>query len=71
MGNETEKNQQNPGQRQDYPGNATDLDKKNPSQKGEHVYDPQDPFKRKPGQDTGTDGPDREESEDVEKRRAS
>ncbi len=73
MGNETEKNQQNPGQRrQDYPGNVTDADKKNPSQSGEHAYDPQDPSKRKPGQDTGTpDRPDREGSEDVEKRRAS
>ncbi len=68
MGNETEKNQQNPGQRQqDNPGNA-DPNKK-PYQSGEHVYNPQDPTTKKPGQDSGTT--DRDESEDVEKRRAS
>ena len=71
MGNETEKNQQNPGQRNN-PGNQADPNRKNPSQSGEHVYNPQDPTSKKPGQDSGTtDRPDREGSEDVEKRRAS
>lgn len=77
MGNETEKNQQNPGQRQqdnrqqDNPGNF-DPNKKTPSQSGEQVYNPQDPSTKKPGQDSGTtDRKDREGSEDVEKRRAS
>jgi hypothetical protein len=71
MGNETEKNQQNPGQQQN-PGNQVDPNKKNPSQSGEQVYNPQDPTSKKPGQDSGTaDRPDREGSEDVEKRRAS
>jgi hypothetical protein len=65
MGNETERNQQNPG-------TQTDPNKKNPSQSGEHVYNPQDPTARKPGQDSGTTHRrDREGSEDVEKRRAS
>lgn len=69
MGNETEKNQQNPGQQQqDNPGNA-DPNKKTPYQSGEHVYNPQDPTPKKPGQDNGTT--DRDKSEDVEKRRAS
>jgi hypothetical protein len=72
MGNETERNQQNPGQQQNNPGNQVDPNKKNPSQSGEHVYNPQDPTSKKPGQDSGTaDGSDREGSEDVEKRRAS
>jgi hypothetical protein len=71
MGNETEKNQQNPGQQQN-PGNQADPNKKNPSQSGEQVYNPQDPTSKKPGQDSGTtDRRDREGSEDVEKRRAS
>jgi hypothetical protein len=65
MGNETERNQQNPG-------NQADPNKKNPPQSGENVYNPQDPSARKPGQDSGTtDRRDREGSEDVEKRRAS
>jgi hypothetical protein len=72
MGNETERNQQNPGQQQNNPGNQSDPNKKNPYQSGEHVYNPQDPTTKKPGQDSGTtDRPDREGSEDVEKRRAS
>ena len=49
MGNETEKNQQNPGSK-------ADPNKKNPSQSGENVYNPQDPTKKKPGQDSGTPG---------------
>ncbi|MGA9800118.1 MAG: hypothetical protein WBQ68_13995 [Terriglobales bacterium] len=70
MGNETERNQQNPGQQQNNPGNQTDPNKKNPSQSGE--YNQQDPSTKKPGQDSGTgDRRDREGSEDVEKRRAS
>jgi hypothetical protein len=68
MGNETEKNQQNPGQ-QSNPGNQVDPNKKTPSQSGQDVYKPQDPNKKNPGQDSGTT--DREGSEDVEKRRAS
>ena len=71
MGNETEKNQQNPEQQQN-PGNQVDPNKKNPSQSGEQAYNPQDPTSKKPGQDSGTgDRSDREGSEDVEKRRAS
>lgn len=72
MGNETEKNEQNPGQRQqDNQGNV-DPNKKTPSQSGENAYNPQDPSTKKPGQDSGTtDRRDREGSEDVEKRRAS
>jgi hypothetical protein len=70
MGNETERNQQNPQQQQN-PGNQGEP-KKNPSQSGEQVYNPQDPTPKKPGQDSGTtDRSDREGSEDVEKRRAS
>ena len=49
MGNETEKNQQNPGQQQNNPGNQYDPNKKNPSQSGEDVYNPQDPTRKKPG----------------------
>jgi hypothetical protein len=65
MGNETERNQQSPG-------NQADPNKKNPPQSGENVYNPQDPTARKPGQDSGTTHRrDREGSEDVEKRRAS
>jgi hypothetical protein len=72
MGNETEKNQQNPGQQQNNPGNHVDPNRKHPSQSGEHVYNPQDPTSKKPGRDGGTtDRSDREGSEDVEKRRAS
>jgi hypothetical protein len=71
MGNENEKNQQNPGQPQNNPGNQADPNRKNPSQSGENVYNPQDPTSKKPGQDSGTDRPDREGSEEVEKRRAS
>ena len=70
MGNETEKNQQNPGQQQNNPGNQADPNK-NPSQSGENVYNPQDPTKKNPGQDSGAERQDREGSEDVEKRRAS
>ena len=71
MGNETEKNQQNPEQ-QENPGNQVDPNKKNPSQSGETVYNPQDPTVKKPGQDSGTaDRSDHEGSEEVEKRRAS
>ena len=49
MGNETEKNQQNPGQ-----GNRTireliDPNKKNPSQTGQDVNNPQDTTRRIPG----------------------
>jgi hypothetical protein len=73
MGNETEKNQQNPGQpHQSNPGNVADPSKKNPPQSGEQVYNPQDPSTKRPGQDSGTtDRKDREGSDDVEKRRAS
>ena len=71
MGNETERNQQNPGQQPNNPGNQ-DPNKRNPSHTGEHVYNPQDPTTKKPGPDSGTtDRQDREGSEDVEKRRAS
>jgi hypothetical protein len=69
MGNETERNQQNPGQQSNNPGNQVDPNKKNPSQSGEDVRNPQDPTRKNPGQDSGTR--DREGSEDVEKRRAS
>ena len=71
MGNETEKNQQNPGQRQqNIPGNVADPTRKDPSQSGD-VNNPQDPSKKNPGQSGDTNRPDREGSEDVEKRRAS
>jgi hypothetical protein len=71
MGNETEKNQQNPGQRQqNNPGNVADPTRKDPSQSGD-VNNPQDPSKKNPGQSGDTNRPDREGSEDVEKRRAS
>ena len=72
MGNETEKNQQNPGQRQSgNPGNVADPNRKDPSQSSD-VRNQQDPTKKNPGQ-TGdpSDRKDREGSEDVEKRRAS
>ncbi|HEX3354614.1 MAG: hypothetical protein ACRD3H_13815 [Terriglobales bacterium] len=73
MGNETEKNQQNPGQKQsNNPGSTSDPNRKDPSQSGENVHNPQDPTRKNPGQDSGTAGrKDREGSEDVEKRRAS
>ncbi len=72
MGNDTEKNQQNPGQQPSNPGNQADPNQQNPTQSGKHVYNPQDPTTKKPGQDSGkTDRPDREGSEDVENRRAS
>jgi hypothetical protein len=72
MGNENEKNEQNPGQQQNNPGNQVDPNQKNPSQSGENIYNPQDPTVKKPGQDTGmTDRSDRKGSEEVEKRRAS
>ena len=72
MGNETERNQQNPGQRQNNPGNVTDASKKDPYQSGADVHNPQDPMRKNPGQDSGTgERKDREGSEDVEKRRAS
>ena len=71
MGNETEKNQQNPGQRQqNNPGNVADPTRKDPSQSGD-VNNPQDPSKKNPGQSGETNRQDREGSEDVEKRRAS
>jgi hypothetical protein len=69
MGHDTEKNQQNPGQRQPDVQNPT---RRNPSQSGEQQYNPQDPARKNPGQDSGTgDRKDREGSEDMEKRRAS
>ena len=73
MGNETERNQQNPGQRQqNNPGNETDATKKDPYQSGADVHNPQDPTRKNPGQDSGTgERGDREGSEEVEKRRAS
>jgi hypothetical protein len=77
MGNETERNQQNPGQnpgqrQQGNPGSVTDPTTKDPSQSGENVYNPQDPTRKNPGQDSGTgERKDREGSDDVEKRRAS
>jgi len=72
MGNETERNQQNPGQQQNNHGNQVDPNQRNPSHTGEHVYNPQDPTTKKPGPDSGTtDRQDRKGSEDVEKRRAS
>ena len=71
MGNETEKNQQNPGQRQQ----SWQPDRSQPEEsvaERRAVYNPQDPTTKKPGQDSGTtDRQDREGSEDVEKRRAS
>jgi len=70
MGNENEKNEQNPGQQQNNPGNHVEPNRKNPSQSGENVYNPQDPTVKKPGQDTGrADRSGRERSEEVEKRR--
>jgi hypothetical protein len=68
MGNETEKNRQNPGQHNN-PGNQVDQNKKNQSQSGQDVHNPQDPNRKNPGQDSGTK--DREGSGDGEKRRAS
>lgn len=69
MGHDTEKNQQNPGQRQPDVQNPT---RRNPSQSGEQQYNSQDPVRKNPGQDSGTgDRKDREGSEDMEKRRAS
>ncbi|HMH06654.1 MAG TPA: hypothetical protein VK579_08285 [Terriglobales bacterium] len=72
MANESEKNQQNPGQRQQGdPGNTAEPTRKDPSQSGD-VHNPQDPTKKNPGQSGDTsDRKDREGSEDVEKRRAS
>jgi hypothetical protein len=71
MGNENEKNQQNPGQRQQNPGNVADPKQKNPSQSGD-AYNPQDSTRKTPGQaGDNTDRKDREGSDDVEKRRAS
>ncbi len=71
MGNETEKNQQNPGQRQqNNPGNVADPTRKDPSQSGD-VNNPQDPSKKNPGQSGDVNRQDREGLEDVEKRRAS
>ncbi len=66
MGNDTEKNQQNP-----EPGNTADFNKKNPSQTGEDVHNPQDNNRKNPGQESAPDRKDREGSDDVEKRRAS
>ena len=37
MGNENEKNEQNPGQQQNSPGNQVDPKRKNPSQSGENT----------------------------------
>ncbi len=71
MGNETERNQQNPEQQQN-PGNQGDPNRRIRHRAEKHVYNPQDPTSKKPGQDSGTtDRSDREGSEDVEKRRAS
>ena len=47
MGNETEKNQQNPGQGNQ--GSTTDPNKKNPSQTGQDVNNPQDTTRKNPG----------------------
>jgi|KBSMisStaDraftv2_1062788.scaffolds.fasta_scaffold3411096_1 hypothetical protein len=71
MANETEKNQQNPGQRQQNDAaNVNDPNRKNPSQSGEQYQ--QDPTKKNPGQSgETTDRKDREGSDEVEKRRAS
>jgi hypothetical protein len=72
MGNENEKNEQNPGQQQNNPGNHVEPKRKNPSQSGENVYNPQEPTVKKPGHDSDTaDRSDREGWEEVEKRRAS
>jgi hypothetical protein len=72
MGNENEKNEQNPGQQQNNPGNHVEPNRKNPSQSGENVYNPQEPTVKKPGHDSDTaDRSDREGLEEVEKRRAS
>ena len=72
MGNENEKNEQNPGQQQNNPGNHAEPNRKNPSPSGENVYNPQEPTVKKPGHDSDTaDRSDREGSEEVEKRRAS
>ena len=73
MGNETEKNQQNPGQRPRQSWKPSRPEPEESVRRAEkHVYNPQDPTTKKPGQDSGTtDRPDREGSEDVEKRRAS
>ena len=72
MGHDTEKNQQNPGQRQPDVQNPSDPTRRNPSQSGEQQYNPQDPSRKNPGQDTGTgERKDREGSDEVEKRRAS
>ncbi len=72
MANETEKNQQNPGQRQQNDAaKVNDPNRKDPSQSGEQ-YNQQDPTKKNPGQSGDTsDRKDREGSEEVEKRRAS
>jgi hypothetical protein len=72
MANETEKNQQNPGQRQQNDaGNVNDPNRKDPSQSGD-TYNQQDPTKKNPGQSgDNSDRKDREGSEEVEKRRAS
>jgi hypothetical protein len=72
MANETEKNQQNPGQHQQNDrANVNDPNRKDPSQSGEQ-YNQQDPTKKNPGQSGDTsDRKDREGSEEVEKRRAS
>jgi hypothetical protein len=72
MGNETERNQHNPGHQQNNPGNVGDATKKDPYQSGADVHNPQDPTRKNPGPDSGTgQRKDREGSEDVEKRRAS
>lgn len=70
MANESEKNPQNPGQRQPGDPGNTAAPRKDPSQSGD-VYKPQDPAKKNPGQSGGTTDHDREGSEEVEKRRAS
>jgi hypothetical protein len=72
MGNATEKNQQNAGQRKPDVQNPNDPTRRNPSQSGEQRHNPQDPSRKNPAQDTGPgDNKDREGSEDVEKRRVS
>jgi hypothetical protein len=68
MGNETEKNLQNPGHRQTdiETDNPADPSRRNPSQSGE---DDPDPSRKNPGRDRSTG--EGEESGDEQERRAS
>jgi hypothetical protein len=71
MGNDTERDEQNPGQKSNNPGNQADPKRQDPTQSGKQGYNPQDPSTKNPGQDSGTsERPDREGSEEVETRRA-